>query len=261
MESPGCLRRQAVLYSVPLLLVASHFPGPYLFVLSIPSSLFAFLIPGTKRRMYISNLLFILSLLFPGLYFLCYGFTIAAIYVSVSNLCMGRFRKENLVIAGMMESMGMLLSLYSLRNNVVSICLAALYFLFIHRLMSPPIESDNYGQAYKKIAWLLREASFTDRANEYREVVGCRSIVVPEFKIDLWTPLLMGRLSCLAKAVICCSSLIPIGKSYWMSFVVYSLSFLPVEWACMCLSFFCDFGSGHPFYRLVSAQALYLMTR
>lgn len=261
MESPGCLRRQAVLYSMPLLLVASHFPGPYLFVLSIPSSLIAFLVPGTKRRMYISNSLFILSLLFPGLYFLCYGFTIAAIYVSVSNLCMDRFRRENLAIAGMMESMGMLLSLYSLRNNVVSMFLAAFHFLIIHRLMSPPIESDDYGQAYKKIAWLLREASFTDRANEYREVVGCRGIVIPEFKVDLWTPLLMGRLSCLSKATICCSSLIPIGKSYWMGFVVYSLSFLPVEWACASLSFFCDFTPGHPFYRLVSAQVLYLITR
>ncbi|CAD24973.2 hypothetical protein [Encephalitozoon cuniculi GB-M1] len=257
MESPRYLRRQAVLYAVPLFLMASHFPGPHLFALSIPSSLAAFIVPGTKRRMCVSNSLFILSLLFPSLYFVCYGFTIAAVYVSVSNLCMDRFHGEVLRIAGMMESMGMLLSLYSLNSRAVSLCLAALNFAGIYHLTPPPIESTDYGQAYKRVAWLLLGTSFTDRANEYRAVVGCRGMAAPGFRIDFLTPLLMGGLPCFAKAVICCSSLVLVWKSHWMCFAAYSLSLPPVEWACVCLSLFCDFTPGHPFYRLVSAQVLY----
>ncbi|ADM10955.1 uncharacterized protein Eint_010930 [Encephalitozoon intestinalis ATCC 50506] len=259
MENPGSLRRQAVLYAIPLFLAASHFPGPYLFALSIPSSLVALLVPGTKRKMYISNSLFILSLLFPNIYFLCYGFTVAATYVSVSNLCIDKFHRGNLEIAGIMESMGMLLSLYSLNNRTVSMCLAVFHFFNIYHLSPPPIESEDYGQAYKKVARLLREASFTDRANEYRAIVRCRKMVLPEFRIDFRTPLLMGKLPCFTKALICCSPLVPVEKSYWISFVAYSLSFSSTEWICSGISLFCDFTPGHPFYKLVSAQILYFV--
>lgn len=261
MEEPMCLRRQVLLYAAPLLLVASHFPEPSLFALSIPSSLIAFLIPGMKRRMYVSNSLFILSLVLPKTYFLCYGFTVTATYVSISNLCMDKFHKGSLRLALMMESLGMLLSLCSLSSRVLSACLAVLHFGNIYRLVPPPIESTDYGQAYKRVAWLLREASFTDRANEYRAVVGCRGVIIPRLRVDFLVPLVMGSLPCTSKIVICCSSLIPVRKSHWMCFVAYSLSLVPTRWICPILSFFCDFTPGHPFYRLVSAQALYLMVR
>lgn len=261
MENPTHLRRQVVLYSLPLLLVTSHFPGPALFILSIPSSAIVFLVVGTRKRMYASNVLFLLFLLFPETYFICYGFTVSTTYISVNSLCLDTFQQNNLRICTAVESIGLFLSLHFLNNRIVSLVLTLLQFINIRYLISPPIESADYGRAYEKVVKLLDGASFSNKAGEYRRVVRNRSQRMLRAKADFLTPLIMGNLSFISKVTICCSSLILNRKSYWMCFIAYSLLFFSPQWCCAVASFFCNFTPGHPTYRLISAQILYLMIR
>lgn len=261
MENPIYLRRQVVLHSIPLLLVTSHFPEPALFALSIPSSMLAFLVVGTKRRMYVSNTLFIACLLFPRVYFVCYGFTITSTYVSVASLCLGAFRKDNTRTCMVMESIGLLLSLHSLNNRAVSLFIALLQFANIYYLSSPPVESVDYGEAYEKLVKLFAGASFTNKASEYKKVVESGGKVLLSVRADFLTPLLMGNIALPCKVIICCSSLILNRKLYWLCFFAYLLSVFTFEWLCAFMSFFCDFVPEHPFYKLFSAQILYLLIK
>lgn len=262
MDTPVRLRRQVVLYALPLLMVSSHFPGiNMLFVASIPSSLAALAVPSTKQRMYISNVLFVLFLLFPGTYFICYGFTVTTTYVSVAALCLDTFQKDNLRVCAAVESLGLFLSLHLLSSRAVSSVFAILQFAAIRYMVSPPIESVDYGEAYRKVVRLLGGASFVNKAGEYKKVVSSKGRDILEARIDFLVPLLVGRLSLFPKVVVCCSSLVANRKSYWLCFIVYFLSLFPLDWCCALFSFFCDFVPGHPTYRLAGIQALYLISR
>lgn len=261
MDAPVHLRRQAVLYSASMALTALHFPGPTLFALSIPSSVFAFFVPGTRLRLCISNLLFVLFLVFPETYFVCYGFTVASTHISISSLCLDSFQHDSLQIGLVMESMGLLLSLCMPVSRALSLCLAMLQFANIYFLDSPPIESIDYGRAYEKMASLLDGTSFTVRAREYRGIVGAGRRRLLDARPDFLTPLFMGRLSLVSKAAVCCSSLVLCRKSIWLCFIAYLLLLFEFEWCCVVLSFLCSFVPGHPTYRLASAQVLYLMAR
>ncbi|KHN70439.1 hypothetical protein CWI42_010920 [Ordospora colligata] len=257
MESPINLRRQAFLYSVPALMITSRFSESSLFVLSIPSSMAAFAIRDMKMKMCVSNVLFIASLMFPRMYFVCYGFSIGTVYTSIGSLCLGKMRSDGLRIGIVAESIGLFVSLCYTINPVVCLVMAIMQFVNIYYLDLPPVESQDHREAYSKMNKLLKGASFSDRASEYKAIVGKENDVLM-FRADFLMPMMMSSLPNVLKAVVCCTSLVFIKKSYWMCFMMYSFVILSSRWICAILAFFCDFVPGHPVYRLVSAQVLHM---
>ncbi|KAH9412195.1 hypothetical protein HK407_01g00880 [Ordospora pajunii] len=257
MESPINLRRQAFLYSVPALMITSHFGGPSLFVLSILSSMAAFAITDTKAKMCVSNILFVASLVYPRMYFVCYGFSIATVYTSIGSLCLGKTRDDGLRMGIVAESIGLFVSLCYTISPVVSLFMAIAQFANIYYLDRPPVESQDHGQAYSRMNKLFKGASFTDKASEYKAIVGKENDVLM-LKADFLMPVVMSSLPDSLKAAVCCTSFVFIKKSYWMCFVMYSFVILSSRWMCAVLAFFCDFVPGHPVYRLVSVQVLHV---
>jgi hypothetical protein len=259
MEHPKYLKRQIVLYSLPMLLVSAHLERPAAFVLSIPSAILPYFIYGTRAKMHLSNLLFILYLFHPSLYFVCYGFTLSSTYISLSNLCLDSLQDGNVQLGFVLEAMGVFASFYYRRSLVVSFGLGLLQFLNIHFLLSPPpMESADCGEAYLKLLRLFEGAPYKDRAKEYKKIISKTKKRLPR-KMDFFLPLIMSDGSLLYKIVLCCSAMMGGHKIYYMGFIAYSLLIMRHELLSAILAFFSSFSPGEPVFRLVSIQFLYLI--